>query len=85
MGGAAELPERSSSPLKRPASSMEPESLQDKDVDVDMVSVTHTEVSPSPSKREDQGAGDSQDETMVESSSVTTEDTAAQWSPSTYI
>ncbi|KAH7037886.1 uncharacterized protein B0I36DRAFT_72433 [Microdochium trichocladiopsis] len=81
MGGAAELPERSSSPLKRPASSMEPEPIQDKDVDVDMVSVSHTEVSPSPSKPEEQGSGESQDETMAESSSVTTEDTIAPWSP----
>jgi ubiquitin carboxyl-terminal hydrolase 4/11/15 len=44
MGGAAEFPERASSPLKRRASSMEPESaaqvhveVQDADEDVDMV------------------------------------------------
>ncbi|KAI0448939.1 hypothetical protein F5B21DRAFT_520893 [Xylaria acuta] len=40
MGGAAEFPERASSPLKRRASSMEPEGeAQDANVDVDMVNV----------------------------------------------
>ncbi|KAI0481593.1 hypothetical protein F4859DRAFT_425947 [Xylaria cf. heliscus] len=40
MGGAAEFPERASSPLKRRASSMEPEDeVQDVNVDVDMVNV----------------------------------------------
>ncbi|KAI1752363.1 hypothetical protein F4782DRAFT_540347 [Xylaria castorea] len=40
MGGAAEFPERASSPLKRRASSMEPEDeAQNADVDVDMVNV----------------------------------------------
>ncbi|KAJ2999068.1 hypothetical protein NUW58_g112 [Xylaria curta] len=48
MGGAAEFPERASSPLKRRASSMEPErepegepesTTQDADIDVDMVTI----------------------------------------------
>ncbi|TGJ84517.1 hypothetical protein E0Z10_g4221 [Xylaria hypoxylon] len=41
MGGAAEFPERASSPLKRRASSMDPESVaQDANEDVDMVTVS---------------------------------------------
>ncbi|KAI0200416.1 hypothetical protein F4808DRAFT_159003 [Astrocystis sublimbata] len=40
MGGAADFPERASSPLKRRASSMEPDvDTQDADVDVDMINV----------------------------------------------
>ncbi|RWA10790.1 hypothetical protein EKO27_g4321 [Xylaria grammica] len=45
MGGAAEFPERASSPLKRRASSMDPESVtQDANEDVDMVTVSPSDV-----------------------------------------
>ena len=45
MGGAAEIPDRASSPLKRRASSMDPDAELDAKEDVDMVSAT---LSPPP-------------------------------------
>jgi ubiquitin carboxyl-terminal hydrolase 4/11/15 len=43
MGGAADLPQRSSSPLKRPASDLEGEAQSSQKDDVDMISVPNSE------------------------------------------
>jgi ubiquitin carboxyl-terminal hydrolase 4/11 len=39
MGGAEDLPKRASSPLKRPASDLEPEDASSQKEDVDMIAV----------------------------------------------
>lgn len=63
MGGAADFPQRSSSPLKRPASSMEPEQdVADTREDVDMITVPDSQGTESAEgSREEEGKKETKD------------------------
>ena len=74
MGGAAEFPERASSPLKRSASSMDPESVpQTVDEDVDMVTVASDAMAIDTSSSSHQNPSNSTD--VPESSSSLRQET----------
>ncbi|KAI1819297.1 hypothetical protein F4861DRAFT_527559 [Xylaria intraflava] len=80
MGGAAEFPERASSPLKRRASSMEPEdTIEEVNEDVEMVTVPDTTTSTSAATHQSSSSpNDSQTPTTSsqgDKQSVTTDDT----------
>lgn len=87
MGGAAELPDRASSPLKRRASSMDPNTELDAKEDVDMIAAppsppttttSNSATAAGSTPQETNGTSEeaAQDETMAEEPSTSNEESA---------
>lgn len=79
MGGAAEFPDRASSPLKRRASSMEPDTAdQDATEDVDMIAAPTSDVVDTKSEQPYEAGAVSSGPTKDTQETAKTEEVAVQ-------